>query len=471
MKIKHILPLLLTAFALTATAQNLRNKAIVVYKADKSQDTILWRAVAGKGSYFYGKENPADDDYVTLKFTISDNLQMNYNLRLTPAGQKAPYRDYGAIMSSSHINTVPNGLGAGYRLYFTDKAQWYDPDYNNANSFQGCIIYPQNVMKNFAFAPGQTLYARAYYILDGKNYFSSEIEARVPKSRLLMREYAYGDYVVSSDSVLYKTDAENIVKNNATIFGEDTNYQRTLFLSYLNKVLAAKEAAAITSLATKTEACDDGMLYIIDEIPSSLIDEALNMIREEMLQPFYVQAIPENVYAGGNSASSFGTLYCTPTICQVDEKWGLRDNQYLYTSLEGQSVMAKPTLALTMNHLMKIGQVYDISLIFAPNIQNEEADTLSTYFYVSIADESSKGYLPTLANAQRYGNDTIINNRGVFIARPREIKVMTMQYTPTNFTNVHVLQLTHQFNFVTVVARSKYGREFRVVGIEVKPHE
>jgi hypothetical protein len=79
--------------------------------------------------------------------------------------------------------------------------------------------------------------------------------------------------------------------------------------------------------------------------------------------------------------------------------------------------------------------------------------------------------MPTLTNAQTFGNDTTVKDRGLFIARPRELKVMTMEYTPANFTNVHVLQLNHQFSFTTSANRRRYGQEFRVVGIEVKPHE
>jgi hypothetical protein len=59
----------------------------------------------------------------------------------------------------------------------------------------------------------------------------------------------------------------------------------------------------------------------------------------------------------------------------------------------------------------------------------------------------------------------------MYIAKPSELKVVTMEYTPTNLTDMHVLQLCHHFNYTTAANRRKYGKDIRVVGIEVKPRE
>ena len=227
---------------------------------------------------------------------------------------------------------------------------------------------------------------------------------------------------------------------------------------------------AIIEMTSKIETCDDGVLYIVDNIPSSVTDEALDIIKDEIIQPFYVQANPENVYIGATTINEFGTFNCIPTIYQVDKKWGIRDNQYLYTSLEGQGITTKPRLALLMNHLMQPGKVYDVTLSFAPNIQNE-ADSLNTYFYVCIGDQNDDGTMPKLAEAQTFPIDTITGKTGEFIAGPYELTNIMMQYIPTNFTDRHVLQLCHNKSFTSSANRKKYGQQFRVVGIEVKPHD
>ena len=53
--------LLLAAGTLSAAAQDLKVKSMVVYKTDGTRDTIMLKP---SDSYFYGKENPEDGDYV-----------------------------------------------------------------------------------------------------------------------------------------------------------------------------------------------------------------------------------------------------------------------------------------------------------------------------------------------------------------------------------------------------------------------
>lgn len=471
---KYIFLLFIACFTLNSVAQDLEIKAMVLYKNDGSQDTILWKNAWGYSyqTTFYGKENPKDDDYVRLKFTLTEDYQMDYSCLLTKDGEKAPYQYYGTMLSSNHIDTAPDltycWWGYIYYVYYVDDGQWYYPD-NSGKTNPTYYFSPDRVKKSFSIIPGQTFYVRAFYILDDNVYYSSEISVRAPKTLNIMHELVYDDYYAVNDSILFKINAVEIIKDNIELFADTSVYKQQILGDYVKNVLLSKSMTEIMSMAFKKERCDDGTLYLIDNIPSAITDEALMIMRDETTQPFYVQATLDNIFVGTTGVNDFGTSKCFPTIYVVDEKWGIRDNQYLATPPDGTT--ARPRLAFLLNRLMQPGKKYDIILTFAPNIQNE-LDRLNTYFYVCISDQNDDGSMPKLKDSQSFGNDTIVSDtRGLFIAQPHELKVMTMQYTPINFTHLHVLQLCHIFSFTSSANRRKYGQQFRVVGIEVKPHE
>lgn len=472
MKIKIFLLSLLSAVALTVTAQGLSMKAIVIYKTDGSRDTILWQNAWGNSyeTAFYGKENPVDDDYVTLYFSISEDYQMTYRSSLTDEGRNAPYSTYGTIISTEHIESYGN-LTTPTDLFFVNQlwgwTQKSDSRIPIGNDTYNYVINPSNVKKKFNFTPGQTFYVRAAYVLDGKTYWSTEIEARAPKTRSLMHELVYPSYQAYCDSVLFLSNAESIINSNIELFGSASESKQKLYTESLKKVMSRKSFDDVKAIVTKTDECDDGTLYLIDDIPASLANEAIEMMKEELSQPFYVQATPDNIYTGAPSATEFGTDKCIPTIVVADEKWGIRDNQYLTTA--PTSPVTKPKLAILIDHLLMPNSTYDVTLTIAPNTQNE-ADTCNTYFTVYIADENEDGTMPLLSKSTAYGSDLVISNKPAFIAKPQELTTITMQYVPKVFTETHVLQLEHRYSFLSAANRARYGQQFRVVGIEVKPH-
>ena len=467
---------LLSFLALNATAQGIIAKAMVIYKTDGTQDTILWKDAWGYSydTYFYGKENPVDDDYVQLHFSISDDYQMSYGAYLTTVGKRAPYQWFGILISTEHINSVPYEkikLHSPYDLersvFFVDKNDFIWPDKETGTGADETYkMSAERVKSLFLFEPGQIFYVRAYYILDDETYFSTELEAHAPKTKSIMHELVYRDYCEFNDSIVFNVDSA-IVKNNSEIFADGSTYKHKLFMQYVKKVLSVIGTEAIIEMASKIETCDDGLLYIIDDIPSYVTDEALLIIKNEIIQPFYVQANLDNLYIGVQNVYEFGTYKCFPTIVEVEEKWGIRGNRYLVTPPDGTT--GKPCLALMLNHLMQSGKMYDITLTLAPNVQ-DETDSLNVYFYVCIADQKDDGTMPKLAESRSFPFDTITGNHGEFIAKPNELTDITMQYTPANFTTMHVLQLCHTKSFTTSANRKKYGQMFRIVGIEVKPH-
>lgn len=464
---KIYLSILMAVASLSATAQDFNVNAIVIYKSDGTQDTV---SLAKRSSFvatdFYGKENPVDNDYIQLAFTLFEDNSIGCRAALTELGVGAPYTAYGVMFSSNHIDGVPQDHVLN-QLYFVDTKQWYKPDTYTYYASR-LFFTPQSVMNYFALVPGQTYFARAYYVLDERAYYSSEVEVRAAKTVQAVVNYSYADYYRAADNVAIKIDAESIINDNTDLFGTATDNTKQMVLQYAAKVLGTKSTAELQAMASNTEECEDGTLYIINETPAALVAEVVQAISDDMQKPYYMQASLSSVYEGKSTNTEFGTYNCAPIMIMADAKWDIMDNQYL--SVVPNSTISKPRLAFEMNYIVQAGKTYDITLTVAPNTQNE-ADTTKTYFTVYIASLNDEGAVPKISEAQAFGTDTIISNKPIFIAKAMEQKQMTMQFKARNFTNKLYLQLDHNFSFFSSANRAKYGQDFRVVGIEIKPHE
>ena len=471
---KIILSILSAVVALTATAQNFNVNAVVICKTDGTRDTItVAKQSSALNSSFYGKENPVDDDYIQLSFTLSDNYDITCSCSLTPVGKNAPYDSYGIMLSSNHIDSIPKYSYNGYYgqgLYIVDTKQWYRYSYEQyIGGKYEYVYYASDIEQSFRFVPGQNYYARAYYLLDGKAYYSSEIELRAVKTLNAVRNYYYSDYANMGNSLVVKIDAEKIFGAHADLFGAVTDYKKLLLAQYISRALTTKDQSELLALTTKTEECDDGTLYILDDVPASVLDEALQLIDNDLKKTRYLQANKENLYTGGTSSDAFRTTTdCTFEMVTADEKWGIRDNQYLLVTPIG--TYRKPMVAFELTHLVQPGKTYDVTLTFAPNTE-DETDSLRTCFDVLIADLADNGTVPLTTKAERFGTDTLVSKKPAFIAMPHELKVMTMQYTAKSFVDKLYLLIENPLSVFNAKIRASFSFGYRIVGVEVKPHE
>ncbi|MBR1548815.1 MAG: hypothetical protein IJ637_08855 [Prevotella sp.] len=469
---KIIISILTLATVLCATAQTMTTKAIVVYQKDGQRDTLMWKQAWAElmRSYIYGIENPADDDYITLTNTRLNSAAVEYRLNLTYDGRHAPYDEYSVVLSPDHITEAPaiacpsdNGI---QNLYFADNQQWYYISYNR--------IYGSNTVNyyfrdNFLLVPGRTYYLRGYYKLDGKVHFSSEVALTAPKSIIDVIDFYYSNYTKAGSYIVYDQVDASYCSQHTELFGEWKDDYLGLIKNYVSRVLEFTSDTELAAMATKTEHCDDGTLYVIDSVPASVIEEAMQLIATEAKQQKYVQANLDNIFTGQSNTNYFGTYYCNPTIIQADEQWGIRDNQYLVT--KPSVTTAKPRIAFTWNQLMLPGVTYDVELTLAPNTE-DETDSLNVMFMVHIGSQKANGTVPTISETPAYGTDTVSGKMNYYVAKPQELRVIKMQYKPANPALEHYLQLgDNPFSFFSAANRARYGREFRVVGFELKPHE
>ena len=477
--------LLLTAGTLSAAAQDLRVKSMVVYKTDGTRDTIMLKLC---DSYFYGKENPVDGDYIRghirtytykstslYRSTLDDSFE--YSCNLTEVGRNSPYTVYGYMISSNPITTAPDFSNSkGYselytKMYFVDKNKWYGGTQYYGNT-KTLYLFGEDENSGSQFpmylglSLGTTYYARAFMMLDDKVYYGEEQSFRTQRTRFLVYNVDYQDYSVVNDSVIYAV-------GSTIYFGEDnTVVGRGIASEYVSKVLKSLSEEELLAIVTKTEDCDDGTLYVIEQVSDEIVNQARAMMEQEAMQEFFVEASRDNVITG-NSSTTFGSYKCDPIIMECSDAIGVRDNKCFYTDVTSQSSSATPQLAIDLNHLMLPGQEYEVSFTFVPGMT--KADTLATYFQVYIADGQGNGMVedtfPALGNAYTsvYGNDTIVNKRKCFQASATEPTTITLRYTPTRLTFCHALQLQHVVNFNTARKRNTYGQRFCISGISVKP--
>lgn len=464
--------LLLATGTLSAAAQDLKVKSMVVYKTDGTRDTIMLKP---SDSYFYGKENPEDGDYINgglWSYTYSDakSCRITYQHNLTGIGKSTPYTAYGYMLSSNPITTAPDFSSSTYKgytltdLYFVDKDTWYEPKDRSYSS--DIYMYNNSFWENLGLTPGVTYYGRAYMMLDDKVYYGTEYSFRAPKHRRIIWNLWYPDYTGINDSVIMATVDEGFDPLYNTVAS------KKIAENYIASVLRNLPSEELLGMATKTEDCDDGTLYVIEQVSDEIVNQARAMMEQEAMQEFFVEASRDNVITG-NSSTTFGSYKCDPIIMECSDAIGVRDNKCFYTDVTSQSSSATPQLAIDLNHLMLPGQEYEVSFTFVPGMT--KADTLATYFQVYIADGQGNGMVedtfPALGNAYTsvYGNDTIVNKRKCFQASATEPTTITLRYTPTRLTFCHALQLQHVVIFNTSKNRKTYGQRFCISGISVKP--
>lgn len=474
--------LLLATGTLSAAAQDLRVKSMVVYKTDGTRDTIMLKS---SNSYFYGKENPVDGDYIRghiwtntnkrtslYRSTLYDSFE--YSCNLTEVGRNSPYTVYGYMISSNPITTAPDFSNSkGYselytKMYFVDKNKWYGRQYSSNTKTLYLFDEDENSGSQFpmhlGLSLGTTYYARAFMMLDDKVYYGEEQSFRTQRTRFLVYNVDYQDYSVVNDSVIYAV-------GSTIYFGEDnTVVGRGIASEYVGKVLKSLSEEELLAIVTKTEDCDDGTLYVIEQVSDEIVNQARAMMEQEAMQEFFVEASLDNVLTVNSvTTTTFGTYKCTPSIMTCSDTIGVRDNKCFYTNPTMRS--SAPQLSVKLDHIMLPGQEYEVSFTFVPGMT--KADTLATYFKVYIADGQGNAMyddtFPALANAKVYGNDTIVNNRKCFQASATEPTTITLRYTPTRLTFCHALQLQHVVSFSIASQRNTYGQRFCISGISVKP--
>lgn len=467
---KYFSIILLLVATLTLAAQGISTKIMVVYKNDGTRDTLLWDRSGG--SYFYGVEHPVENSYITGTWDVRYG-GIEWAISLTRDGNHAPFELYGFMISSKTGDTIPDYNYSGWTdasysdgpLYLADKNKWF---FNRQTGYIGSRVQYASTEIFDSLVLGTEYYGRAFYRLDGKTYFSSETKIRVPKTKSLVQSRFYAKYTTVGEDVLVNIQ-------NVNITNETTNAAKEISREFIVGVLSKMSAEELHNMASIQEECDDGTLYVIEQVSDAVVNQASETLKANALSSFYVNASLDNLVMKGNNRNEkfyTDTASFKPVVVECSESWGIPGNRYISTDLKTERTT--PRMCFALDHLMLPGQKYEITLTFAPNTEDIEADTLSTYFRIQMADGTGANmYNDAFPSSGTYlPGDTIISNKGAFVAKPKIVNTFTMRYTPQRLAYCHALQIEHVYNFSIIASnRSKYGQRLRFAGIEVKAVE
>lgn len=483
---KHIIYIITALLLCTVSIQAQRRDfpVLQITLQDGTKDTLFIRndfTNVYAGIYMYGLNDATCDDYLK----IDSDLHFSYGYfnfynrtpyMLTNYGIEA-WQDgiggYGIIVSDKHIDdnksikrTGADSQGGdcskGGCLYINnDKELWVSYDIYRPNEFFFDSKQDEHGSYNHVLSLkyGETYYWRPFYLLDGKTYLGEEKAVRCPK---LM------SYILMRDDI-WQTCYRNAVFNNedkvnnklATYYGNWSEYlgsrNERLFENYVKSMTEEQIAAA----AVRTEVCDDGTLYFID-MPDSEVEKMIADINKEGNTPFYVQ--------GNNATTVFLNTKATK-IVTCDEKWGVRDNQYI-TSDALISSSATPDIYVKLDHVMLPGKTYNITVTIAPQT-DETKEIKPLYMGLSILNKdyddntfTKPTSSPGMVRLNVPGEETTAE----FIAEGDKLSTITVQYTPQQFVYYNAFAVRHT-KPLSLIIRKKYEQNIRLVGVEVTPAE
>lgn len=484
----YAIVMMLMATVTESMAQQREFPALQINFKDGTSELVAY-PISG---YRYGVENPKDGDYITCSFghnaTVSELMPGNMvpTYSLTQYGEEAfgECTKVGLIFSDNPIDTTAIDVttlsdfyviidGVGENRY----ASWeYD-----------AVV---NYFTTFAQDLGAVYYCLAYYVLDGKTYYSKQVTQVADKllADVLKRKGLEALFLDAENAIIL--DAENVRGNLYALYGVASSLCIDSLVSmkekeYFNTL--TKETAK--QYATSTEACSDGTIYTL-ELPESYAQEVIAYIEQEGSTPFYVKATAEvAINSSSNDKREFTT--CLPvgvglTMVDCEESWGVKDNQYLHTNVPAESTYS-PAIVLKLNHLMLPGKKYNVTFSLAPQTDAASVDTLDLQFYVLMADgqdvDNVNDTYPRHRDLKRITTDVpyLIKNPEmvpteydscyIFKGYADKVTSYTFEYTPERLVFNHAFKVMNQFNAMLSTTKKKYGQNIRLIGVEVVPAE
>ncbi len=472
--------IMLMAIVAESVAQEREFPALQINFKDGTSELVTY-PISG---YRYGVENPKDGDYITCSFgqnaTVSELMPGNMvpMYSLTAYGEEAfgECTKVGLIFSDAPIDTTAIDVTTLSDFYVIIDGVGEN---RYANKEYDAVV---NYFTTFAQDLGTVYYCLAYYVLDGKTYYSKQVTQVVGKrlADVLKRKGQDALFLDAENAIVL--DTKNVRNNLYTHYGVTSSL-------CIDSLVSMKEEEYFSTLtketakqyATSTETCFDGTIYTL-ELPESYSQETISYIEQEANTPFYVKATPEiAIWLSPNTKTEFTT--CLPVgvaLAMVDceESWGVKDNQYLYTNVPAESSYS-PAIALNLNHLMLPGKKYNVTFSLAPQTDAASVDTLDLQCYVLMADgegtDNVNDTYPTHVTRPKATSKYFVKNLAddsfTFVGYADKVTSYTFEYTPERLVFNHAFKIMNQFNVMLTSYKKQYGQNIRLIGVEVVPVE
>lgn len=485
--------IMLMAIVAESVAQQREFPALQINFKDGTSELVTY-PISG---YRYGVENPKDGDYITCSFghnaTVSELIPGNMvpMYSLTAYGEEAlgECTKVGLIFSDTPIDTTAIDVTTLSDFYVIIDGV----SENRYASWEYDAVV--NYFTTFEMDLGTVYYCLAYYVLDGKTYYSKQVTQVVDKmlADVLKRQGLEALFLDAENAIVLNT--ENVRNNLYTHYGTASSLCIDSLVSMKGKeYFKTLTKETVKQYATSIEACSDGTIYTL-ELPESYAQNIINYIEQEANTPFYVKATPETAiysYSSSNIKREFTTalsIGVALTMVDCEESWGVKDNQYLHTNVPTTSNYS-PAIALNLNHLMLPGKKYNVTFSLAPQTDAASVDTLDLQFYVLMADGQGKDNVNDIYPIHRdlkniasitkdipcliknpAMNPTEYDSCYIFKGYADKVTSYTFEYTPERLVFNHAFKVMNQFNTMLTSYKKKYGHNIRLIGVEVAPAE
>ena len=476
----YAIAMMLMATVAESMAQQREFPALQINFKDGTSELVAY-PISG---YRYGVENPKDGDYITCLFghnaTVSElvpgNMVPMYSL--TEYGKEAlgECSKVGLIFSDKPIDRTAIDVTtlSDFHVIINGVGENRYP----SREYDAVVNY----FTTFAQDLGTVYYCLAYYVLDGKTYYSKQVTQVADKllADVLKRKGLEALFFDAENAIIL--DAENVRGNLYAHYGVASSLCIDSLVSmkekeYFNTL--TKETAK--QYATSTEACSDGTIYTL-ELPESYAQEIIAYIEQEGNTPFYVKATAEvAINSSSNDKREFTTYLPVGvglTMVDCEESWGVKDNQYLHTNIPATSNYC-PAIAVNLNHIMQPGKKYNVTFSLAPQTDAMSVDTLDLECYVLMADglgtDNVNDTYPTHVGTPKATSDFYVKNPAdgtfVFVGYVDKVTSYTFEYIPERLVFNHAFKVRNRLNSMLSSYRKKYGQNIRLIGVEVVPAE
>lgn len=476
----YAIAMMLMATVAESMAQQREFPALQINFKDGTSELVAY-PISG---YRYGVENPKDGDYITCSFghnaTVSELMPGNMvpMYSLTEYGKEAlgECSKVGLIFSDKPIDRTAIDVTtlSDFHVIINGVGENRYP----SREYDAVVNY----FTTFAQDLGTVYYCLAYYVLDGKTYYSKQVTQVADKllADVLKRKGLEALFFDAENAIIL--DAENVRGNLYAHYGVASSLCIDSLVSmkekeYFNTL--TKETAK--QYATSTEACSDGTIYTL-ELPESYAQEIIAYIEQEGNTPFYVKATAEvAINSSSNDKREFTTYLPVGvglTMVDCEESWGVKDNQYLHTNIPATSNYC-PAIAVNLNHIMQPGKKYNVTFSLAPQTDAMSVDTLDLECYVLMADglgtDNVNDSYPTHVGAPKATSDFYVKNPAdgsfVFVGYVDKVTSYTFEYIPERLVFNHAFKVRNRLNSMLSSYRKKYGQNIRLIGVEVVPAE
>lgn len=326
----------------------------------------------------------------------------------------------------------------------------------------GCDYVANTEVSYFAYLdPGDTVYCRPFFLMDGMEPIASApvrvvlpntLEGAAEKVACAGGVHKYDDdnfwLAVDFDMDEVKDVIANVLGEGEAVY----NAMGSQFIS-ANINLVAEQI--------RRERCVDGT-FAQYKMTSAEVRQLLQYIQEKSKHVSISTLESVNYELTSRGTQAFTKNYDTVEYVNTDEAWEVPGNRYI--RIIPSNTTTNPSLAFDLNHVLIPGKTYNITMRFAPDTDAENEDEAKgNRFYTYLYECNPTAPFDIKTSGIRINNPDGVSG-AYFETKANEVTEFTFSFTPQTASPRMVIQFQSQ---VTSSKQAQFSRQIRVVDVNV----